>query len=112
MNEAIKTLVALDTNVSYEMIQAALPVDTSVQVVGMVEGLDEAWNTLQETNADLLIYRDREGARREAMLDHSGVATAVAVLMLAFALAEAVGRRRQPLGQTLNFVATSPLHRA
>jgi len=64
------------------------------------------------TNADLLIYRDREGARREAMLDHSGVATAVAVLMLAFALAEAVGRRRQPLGQTLNFVATSPLHRA
>jgi hypothetical protein len=65
------------------------------------------------TNADLLIYRDREGARREATLDHSGVATAVAVLMLvAFALAEAVGRRRQPLGLPLNFVVTSPLHRA
>ncbi len=75
MNQAIKTLVALDTNVSYEMIQAALPVDTSVQVVGMIEGLDEAWNTLQETNADLLIvacggYSDRalyliEGAVRQ-----------------------------------------------
>src|SRR5215211_1602479 len=64
MSEGIKTLVALDANVSYDMIQAALPVDTSVQVVGMVEGLDEAWNTLQETNADLLIvacggYSDR-----------------------------------------------------
>jgi pilus assembly protein CpaE len=75
MNQAIKTLVALDTNVSYDMIQAALPVDTSVQVVGMVEGLDEAWNTLQETNADLLVvacggYSDRalyliEGAVRQ-----------------------------------------------
>jgi pilus assembly protein CpaE len=75
MNQAIKTLVALDTNVSYDMIQAALPVDTSVQVVGMIEGLDEAWNTLQETNADLLIvacggYSDRalyliEGAVRQ-----------------------------------------------
>jgi pilus assembly protein CpaE len=75
MNQAIKALVALDTNVSYEMIQAALPVDTSVQVVGMIEGLDEAWNTLQETNADLLIvacggYSDRalyliEGAVRQ-----------------------------------------------
>ena len=64
VDQAIKTLVALDANVSYEMIQAALPVDTSVQVVGMVEGLDEAWNTLQETTADLLVvacggYSDR-----------------------------------------------------
>jgi pilus assembly protein CpaE len=75
MNQSIKTLVALDANVSYDMIQAALPVDTSIQVVGMIEGLDEAWNTLQETNADLLIvacggYSDRalyliEGAARQ-----------------------------------------------
>jgi pilus assembly protein CpaE len=75
MNQSIKTLVALDANVSYDMIQAALPVDTSIQVVGMIEGLDEAWNTLQETNADLLIvacggYSDRalyliEGAVRQ-----------------------------------------------
>jgi pilus assembly protein CpaE len=75
MNQPIKTLVALDENVSYDMIQAALPVDTSLQVVGMIEGLDEAWNTLQETNADLLVvacggYSDRalyliEGAVRQ-----------------------------------------------
>jgi pilus assembly protein CpaE len=75
MNEAIKTLVALDANVSYEMVQAALPADNSVQIVGMIEGLDEAWNTLQETNADLLVvacggYSDRalyliEGAVRQ-----------------------------------------------
>ena len=75
MNQSIKTLVALDTNVTYDLIQAALPVDSSVQIVGMVEGLDEAWNTLQETNADLLVvacggYSDRalyliEGAVRQ-----------------------------------------------
>jgi pilus assembly protein CpaE len=75
MDQSVKTLVALDTNVSYEMIQAALPVDTSIQVVGMIEGLDEAWSTLQETTADLLIvacggYSDRalyliEGAVRQ-----------------------------------------------
>jgi len=75
MDQSIKTLVALDANVAYDTIQAALPTDSSVQVVGMIEGLDEAWNTLQETTADLLIvacggYSDRalyliEGAVRQ-----------------------------------------------
>ena len=75
MDQSIKTLVALDANVSYDMIQAALPTDSSLQVVGMIEGLDEAWTTLQETHADLVIvattgYSDRalyliEGATRQ-----------------------------------------------
>jgi pilus assembly protein CpaE len=75
MDQAIKTLVALDAGVSYDMIQAALPADSSLQVVGMIEGLDEAWTTLQETHADLVIvatagYSDRalyliEGATRQ-----------------------------------------------
>ena len=75
MNQSIKTLVALETNVSFDMIQAALPNDSSLTVVGMIEGLDEAWTTLQETTADLVIvacvgYSDRalyliEGAVRQ-----------------------------------------------
>ena len=32
-----------------------MPPDPSIQIVGLVEGLDEAWTTLQETPADLLV---------------------------------------------------------
>jgi pilus assembly protein CpaE len=75
MNQSIKTLVALETNLPFDTIQAALPNDSSVQIVGMVEGFDEAWTTLQESPADLLVvacagYSDRalyliEGAVRQ-----------------------------------------------
>jgi pilus assembly protein CpaE len=75
VNKSIKTLVAIEANLSFDMIQASLPSDSSVTVVGMIEGLDEAWTTLQETTADLLVvacagYSDRalyliEGAVRQ-----------------------------------------------
>jgi pilus assembly protein CpaE len=75
MDQPIKTLVALDDGVSYDGVQDALPADADVQVVGIVEGLTEAWETLQEASADLLVvacssYSDRalyliEGAIRQ-----------------------------------------------
>lgn len=60
----IKTLVALDVGVSREAVRSALPTDSLVDVVGLVEGLEETWNTLQETPNDLLVvacagYSDR-----------------------------------------------------
>jgi len=75
MARTIKTLVALDTNVSAQTVQNALPVGGEIEVWGVVEGFDEAWRTLQETATDLVIvacsgYSDRalyfiEGAVRE-----------------------------------------------
>ncbi|HEY0417444.1 MAG TPA: AAA family ATPase [Gaiellaceae bacterium] len=54
MADKIKTLVALDSGVGREFVDASLPRD-GIDVVGIVEGLDESWLTLQETANDLLI---------------------------------------------------------
>ena len=75
MTGQVKTLVAVDKDVDLESLQAALPTDHDVQIVGVVEGLEDSWKTLQETPTDLLViacagYSDRvlflvEGAVKE-----------------------------------------------
>ena len=60
----IRTLVALDEGVNHEAVQASLPVDSDIQIVGIVDGLEDSWATLQETPTDLLVvacagYSDR-----------------------------------------------------
>jgi pilus assembly protein CpaE len=55
MTDSIKTFVAIDTGMSREVVEHSLPVDGSVDLVGVVEGLDEAWLTLQEVPCDLLV---------------------------------------------------------
>jgi len=60
----IKVLVALDTGVDRTAVENALPVDTEIQIVGLVDGLEESWATLQEVPADMLLvacagYSDR-----------------------------------------------------
>jgi pilus assembly protein CpaE len=55
MADSIKTFIAIDTGMSREVVEDALPVDGSVELVGVVEGLDEAWLTLQEVPCDLLV---------------------------------------------------------
>ena len=64
MSEIIKTLVALDDGVDRDAVQGSLPVESDIQVVGLVDGLEESWNTLQSTPADLIVvacagYSDR-----------------------------------------------------
>jgi pilus assembly protein CpaE len=55
MADAIKTFVAIDTGMSRDVVEQAFPVDGSIDLVGVVEGLDEAWLTLQEVPCDLLV---------------------------------------------------------
>jgi pilus assembly protein CpaE len=65
MTGTIKTLVAVDAGIEPDAVQAALPrEDREIEIVGMVDGLEEAWTTLQETPTDLLVvaaggYSDR-----------------------------------------------------
>jgi pilus assembly protein CpaE len=64
MADRIRALVALDSGVDSNYIQSLLPNDTAFEVVGLINGLDESWRTLQETEPDLLIvvcsgYSDR-----------------------------------------------------
>jgi pilus assembly protein CpaE len=60
----IQALVAVDGGVDSNVIQSMLPDDGGIEVVGIINGLDESWRTLQETASDLLIvacsgYSDR-----------------------------------------------------
>ena len=65
MSEAIKALVAVDEGVDHALVQAALPTNRiEIELVGVVDGLEEGWSTLQETPTDLLViacagYSDR-----------------------------------------------------
>jgi pilus assembly protein CpaE len=62
--DPIKTLVAVEHGVDRELVQRSLPADDGIEIVGLVDGLEEGWNTLQETQTDLLViacsgYSDR-----------------------------------------------------
>jgi len=55
MTDAIRALVALDKDVDREVVHAALPADSDIHVVGLVDGLEESWSALQATSTDLLV---------------------------------------------------------
>jgi pilus assembly protein CpaE len=64
MASRIRALVALDEGVDSTVIQSMLPDNGTIEVVGIINGLEESWRTLQETESDLLIvacegYSDR-----------------------------------------------------
>jgi pilus assembly protein CpaE len=64
MTDRIRTLVAVDEGVDRNAVEAALPGNGRVEIVGLVDGLDQTWGVLQETPTDLLVvacagYSDR-----------------------------------------------------
>ena len=64
MSAPIRVLVAVDDGVDGDIVQGALPSDDGIQIVGVVDGLEESWTTLQEVPTDLLAvvcgdYSDR-----------------------------------------------------
>jgi pilus assembly protein CpaE len=75
MASAIRTLVAVDTTADRQVVQAALPGSNGIEIVGVIYGLDESWNALQEAPTDLVAvacsgYSDRtlffvEGALKQ-----------------------------------------------
>ena len=75
MASAIRTLVAVDTTADRQVVQAALPGTNGIEIVGVIYGLDESWNALQEAPTDLVVvacsgYSDRtlffiEGALKQ-----------------------------------------------
>jgi pilus assembly protein CpaE len=75
VNQQIRTLIAAESDIRLDLVEAAIPSDGEIQVVGVMEGLEESWTALQETPSDLLVvacgdYFDRalvliESARRQ-----------------------------------------------
>jgi pilus assembly protein CpaE len=75
MASVVRTLVAVDTTADRQVVQAALPSSHGIEIVGVIYGLDESWNALQEAPTDLVAvacsgYSDRtlffiEGALKQ-----------------------------------------------
>jgi pilus assembly protein CpaE len=55
MADQIKAFVAIDAGISRDAVEQSLPAGGDVDIVGLVEGLDEAWLTLQEVPNDVLL---------------------------------------------------------
>src|SRR5207237_7166332 len=60
----IHALVAVDDGVDSQYVQSTLPDNGNVEIVGIINGIEESWRTLQETSPDLLLvacagYSDR-----------------------------------------------------
>jgi len=64
MSETIRALIALDSDVDREAVHAALPAESDIHIVGLVDGLEESWTALQATSTDIVVvacegYSDR-----------------------------------------------------
>jgi pilus assembly protein CpaE len=64
MSETIRALIALDSDVDRDIVHAALPPESSIHIVGLVDGLEESWTALQATSTDIVVvacegYSDR-----------------------------------------------------
>ena len=68
MTQATRTLVAVDEGVDREALQAILPIDPEIQIVGVVDGLEDSWTTLQETPTDLLVVACPDSSDRALFL--------------------------------------------
>src|SRR5436309_8953383 len=51
----IRALVAVDTSADRQTVQSALPASDGIEIVGVIYGLDESWNALQEAPTDLVV---------------------------------------------------------
>jgi len=64
MADRIQAIVAVDTGVDEHQLRAALPEGAGIDVLGVIDGLEESWQTLQETSPDIVVvacsgYSDR-----------------------------------------------------
>src|SRR5436305_12462121 len=50
----IRTFVAVDASVERSVVQEALPSSGEIEILGVINGLEESWNALQEAPIELL----------------------------------------------------------
>jgi pilus assembly protein CpaE len=51
----IRALVAVDETLNREVVQSAMPATDEIEISGVIYGLDESWNALQEAPTDLVV---------------------------------------------------------
>src|SRR5256885_1086473 len=52
---AVRTFVAVDPSVDRSLVQEALPSSGEIEILGVINGLEESWNALQEAPVDLVV---------------------------------------------------------
>jgi pilus assembly protein CpaE len=52
---AVKTLIALDEGIDATVVEATLPLNGALQVVGVAEGFDRSWALLEQSSPELLL---------------------------------------------------------
>ena len=55
MSEAVKTLVAVDTGANRDAVEAVIPVQASIEMVGIVDGLEASWERLAQQPVDAVV---------------------------------------------------------
>ncbi len=55
MTEALRTLVAVDSGLDTHVLANTVKSDGSINVVGVVDGMEETWRTLQDSSCDVLV---------------------------------------------------------
>jgi pilus assembly protein CpaE len=50
----VRIFVAVDTSVDRSLVQEALPAAGEIEILGVINGLEESWNALQEAPIDLV----------------------------------------------------------
>jgi len=55
MADTLRTLVAVDSGLDPHELANTVTSDANVSVVGVVEGMDEAWRVLQDSSCDVLV---------------------------------------------------------
>jgi pilus assembly protein CpaE len=51
----VRTFVAVDSSVERALVQEALPATGEIEILGVINGLEESWNALQEAPIDLVV---------------------------------------------------------
>ena len=73
MAETLRTLVAVDSGLDTHELANIVTSDAGISVVGVVDGMDEAWRTLEESSCDILVVACQGYSERALALIDSAV---------------------------------------
>jgi len=73
MTDTLRTLVAVDSGLDVHEIANTVTSDATISVVGVVEGMDEAWRTLHDSSCDILVVACQGYSERALVLIDSAV---------------------------------------
>src|SRR4051794_39004292 len=69
----LRTLVAVDSGLDVHDITHVVTSDGAISVIGVVDGLDEAWRALQDSSCDVLVVASQGYSERALVMIDAAV---------------------------------------